>query len=292
MPASSTNYQRGISVYLGRRRRPALVLADWTFPKAVAPRETHAHAHHIEIHYTVRGTQRYEIPGRMYDLKAGDIFIAMPGERHGTGKHMLEKRRDYFIRIDISGRGRLLGLHPSLGRPIFRAMRGLRSGKYSIGTAAAAPLKEFFSRHIDDKDIREALAVGACIQFLSEMLAAIKKQRMDPPADLSPILSHIETSHERILPITDLAGRAGLSISRFREVFRTVVGMPVHDYIMRRRVERSKRLLAEKGRSITDISYQLGFSSSQYFSTVFKRYTGRSPGDYRRKKMTHARTHE
>jgi AraC-like DNA-binding protein len=47
------------------------------------------------------------------------------------------------------------------------------------------------------------------------------------------------------------------------------------------RVEEARRRLASPGASITTISYELGFSSSQYFATVVKRYTGRTPGQLR-----------
>jgi AraC-like DNA-binding protein len=52
------------------------------------------------------------------------------------------------------------------------------------------------------------------------------------------------------------------------------------DYITRRRIEESKKMLSQGEASVTDIAYALGFSSSQYFATVFKRITGQSPKQF------------
>jgi AraC-like DNA-binding protein len=48
-------------------------------------------------------------------------------------------------------------------------------------------------------------------------------------------------------------------------------------------VERARELLAAGGRSVTDVAYALGFSSSQYFATVFKRYTHTRPSSVARR---------
>ena len=53
------------------------------------------------------------------------------------------------------------------------------------------------------------------------------------------------------------------------------------EYGLRLKIEKANHLLNANKRSITDIAYDLGFSSSQYFATVFKRYQSITPGEYR-----------
>jgi AraC-like DNA-binding protein len=55
--------------------------------------------------------------------------------------------------------------------------------------------------------------------------------------------------------------------------------MPPHEYILRCKIDRAVAQLEAGERSITDIAYDLGFSSSQYFATVFKRFTRLNPRD-------------
>lgn len=52
---------------------------------------------------------------------------------------------------------------------------------------------------------------------------------------------------------------------------------------MDRKLEEAKRLLTETGRTLDDIAFSLGFSNGNYFSKVFKKNIGMSPGSYRTK---------
>ena len=74
---------------------------------------------------------------------------------------------------------------------------------------------------------------------------------------------------------------AGLSLPRFKARFKNEVGIPPAEYLQRYRIERAEHGLANSTRSVTEIAFELGFCSSQYFATVFRRYTRLSPTQYR-----------
>ena len=77
-----------------------------------------------------------------------------------------------------------------------------------------------------------------------------------------------------------LANEVGISEAGFRKRFRAEIGCSPLDYINRRRIDEAQRLMTLGKTNIKEISYDLGFSSRQYFSTVFKRVTGVSPGEF------------
>jgi len=77
------------------------------------------------------------------------------------------------------------------------------------------------------------------------------------------------------------ADAAGLSVTRFHERFRAEVGLPPGEWRTRQRVARAKALLREGKLSVTQVAMHCGFSTSQYFATVFKKQTGVSPRAYR-----------
>ena len=83
------------------------------------------------------------------------------------------------------------------------------------------------------------------------------------------------------LSISDLAQKQGCSRGNLSNEFRRVVGMPPSDYAIRLRIKESCRRLVAENDSITDIAYESGFSSSQHFARVFKRYVGLTPTGYR-----------
>ena len=77
--------------------------------------------------------------------------------------------------------------------------------------------------------------------------------------------------------VEQLARQFKMSETSFRKIFRNEIGSSPLDYINRRRVFDARRLLEEKALNIKEVAHRLGFSSRQYFSTVFKRVTGVSP---------------
>ena len=87
-------------------------------------------------------------------------------------------------------------------------------------------------------------------------------------------------------PIEQLAKSMSISETAFRKIFRQQVGYSPLDFINRQRVREAEQLLSQGSWHIKEVSHRLGFSSSQYFSTVFKRVTGVSPGEFLKKLKT------
>src|SRR5436189_4254564 len=83
------------------------------------------------------------------------------------------------------------------------------------------------------------------------------------------------------LDVRAVASVAHLSRAHFIRSFRAVFGETPHRYLQRRRVERSMFLLRETDRSVTDICFDVGFTSSGTFSRTFRDIVGETPSDYR-----------
>jgi len=83
------------------------------------------------------------------------------------------------------------------------------------------------------------------------------------------------------LDIPAVAAVAHLSAAHFSRSFRSVFGETPHRYLQRRRVERSMFLLRETDRDITDICFDVGFTSRGTFSRTFSDIVGVSPSEYR-----------
>ena len=82
--------------------------------------------------------------------------------------------------------------------------------------------------------------------------------------------------------LADLAAAVGLSERHLCTAFRISAGRPPHRWLLERRVERAKALLAgDPGRPVTEVALACGFASSAHFSTVFRRATGKSPSAWR-----------
>jgi AraC-like DNA-binding protein len=83
------------------------------------------------------------------------------------------------------------------------------------------------------------------------------------------------------LDVAALARGAHVSEAHFSRQFRATFGEPPHCYLRRRRVERAMELLRETERTVTDICFDVGFSSLGTFSRTFRAVVGESPSAYR-----------
>ena len=81
--------------------------------------------------------------------------------------------------------------------------------------------------------------------------------------------------------VPQMAALVNLSESRFKQKFKQATGIPPAEFTVREKIRESQTLLKDPARTVTSIAMELGFSSSQHFSVLFRKYTGLSPIQYR-----------
>ncbi|HKW58484.1 MAG TPA: helix-turn-helix transcriptional regulator [Candidatus Dormibacteraeota bacterium] len=91
----------------------------------------------------------------------------------------------------------------------------------------------------------------------------------------------MDRAYAEPLDVPAVAAVAYLSEAHFIRSFRAVFGETPHRYLQRRRVERSMFLLRETDRSVTDICFDVGFTSRGTFSRTFREIVGETPSEYR-----------
>ncbi len=91
----------------------------------------------------------------------------------------------------------------------------------------------------------------------------------------------MDRAYAESLDVRSIAAAAYLSEAHFTRTFRATFGETPHRYLQRRRVERAMFLLRDTERSVTDICFDVGFTSLGTFSRTFRDIVGESPTDYR-----------
>ncbi len=92
----------------------------------------------------------------------------------------------------------------------------------------------------------------------------------------------LDSNSGRPVALEDAARQAALSPFYFLRIFGKVIGVTPHQYLVRSRLRRAARLLAEEARSITDIALDVGFADLSNFVRTFGRAAGVSPRSFRR----------
>src|SRR4026209_1408954 len=92
----------------------------------------------------------------------------------------------------------------------------------------------------------------------------------------------MDRAYAEPLDVAAGAAVAHVSEAHFTRTFRATFGETPHRYLQRRRVERSMFLLRESERNVTDVCFDVGFTSLGTFSRTFHRIVGETPSGYRR----------
>jgi AraC-like DNA-binding protein len=91
---------------------------------------------------------------------------------------------------------------------------------------------------------------------------------------------------DRPLSIDEVAREAAMSPFHFIRQFSALFGQTPHQFRIEARLDRAKRLLARGNHSVTDVCFEVGFSSLGSFSDLFARRVGVAPSRYRRRART------
>ena len=95
------------------------------------------------------------------------------------------------------------------------------------------------------------------------------------------VAHHLATPGAGSPSLDELASEAELSVFHFARAFRKTVGATPHAYVLRRRLELARTMLATSSRPIAEIARQTGFTSQAHFSDRFRREIGVTPGRFR-----------
>jgi AraC family transcriptional regulator len=103
-----------------------------------------------------------------------------------------------------------------------------------------------------------------------------------PRARLRAVLEYIEEHLDANPSLGQMAAVAHLSSYHFARQFKAAIGLPPHEYLIARRVERAKQLLQGGGDlSLAEVAGNAGFSDQSKLSKHFKRLVGLTPGQFR-----------
>ena len=143
-------------------------------------------------------------------------------------------------------------------------------------------LSDIYIRSIDNCASEEDVQMlhREVVADYTQRMHLLKKQNRYPRA-IVVCMDYIYDNLHTKLTLPELADAAGLSPAYLSRLFRKEVGMPVSEYIIRKRVEAARNMLRYSEYSYIAISDYLCFSSESHFIQVFRRYTGYTPRKYR-----------
>jgi AraC family transcriptional regulator len=160
-----------------------------------------------------------------------------------------------------------------LDLPHLRAAMGAVGAELTTGSAGGPLTTESLANVLAVHLIRHILAPGRPERRRDGVL---------PQGRLRAVVEYIEEQLNVSLTLEQMAAVARLSAYHFARQFKAATGLPPHQYVILRRVERAKRLLqAGTHLPLAEVALHAGFSDQSQFCQHFKRLVGVTPGQFR-----------
>jgi AraC-like DNA-binding protein len=261
------------------------VLGHYDTPTALPMLLSHSHGQVLEICYLERGEQTYEVNEQEYQMHGGDVFVTFPGEPHSTSGKPQTRGSLFWMLIAVAkGSTPFLDLPKADGDALLRNLLHLPQRLFAGRPLLLPLLRGLFADAASANDPLRTLRLRVGVwHFLMEVVAAAGAAPAQVlSSEISAACEFVKAHPEEVLGAPELSKRAGLSVSHFSRKFREEMGMSISDFVLSQKIEHAQQLLSHRKLTVTEVAMRLGFSSSQYFATVFKRHTGRSPSEARR----------
>lgn len=238
----------------------------------------HDHDDYWEICMIHSGQVHWWVEDEVFLLGPGQIFVTRPHERHGEKDSFLAVTRVTWIIFRLE----------TLTLDSFWSQFSKDFASSGLRCVEANPAME---SHFEDilrvhrqPTPHSALMISVLMQRL--LLAIHEQQKSGDKSHFSPairgLVEHLDTHPDEPLNMQSLAQKAGLSLSVFHRRFRSETGFSPNNYRVRARIRSAQNLLIA-GKSVTEVALAMGFPSSQYFASVFRKYTGLSPSEWQQK---------
>jgi AraC family transcriptional regulator len=227
---------------------------------------------------------RYEGVKRYVPPPAGSVWLLPAGSpaRVLSGGHKDELH--VFLEPGLVGQvaAEAFGLDPArltlppingLDLPPFQAVMGAVGAELTSGGAGGRLAAE---------SLANVLAVHLLRQVLAPRWPERGRDGTLPRGRLRAVVEYIEGHLDGGPTLEEMAAVARLSPYHFARQFKRATGLPPHQYVILRRVERAQQLLqAKAGLSLAEVALRAGFSDQSQFSHHFKRLVGVTPGQFR-----------
>lgn len=252
----------------------------------------------IRIYYILEGKFEWTINQHHHILYPSDLVIIHPGQTFGGQKGILNIGKLCWLYIQVNKT-------ENTDRILFDKWSSLPKGEiFSIGKIfrlsnmpVIGRLKEagrIFSEmqlELFNQQIGFSTRINQLIDELFILIARKLTLQNNTHRDFPQTFMNLEQTLRKNLAhqwtVEEMAALVGLGTTTFTEKVKNYSGFSPLNYLITIRIAEATKLLRRNNLSVTDIALDTGFYSSQHFATTFKKLTGYTPSDFRKKNISH-----
>ncbi|MGG3306102.1 AraC family transcriptional regulator [Paenibacillus lautus] len=233
-----------------------------------------------EIIYVVEGRGEFTIAGKVYELHKGDVAIYNPGIPHEERSITDGPFKVIYCGVDslhIEGvpQGMLL---PAYVEPVISCEKYA----YKVESYLSEILRECDSQVLGYETLSTNLLMSLITVIYRIVDVKHQFQSLKGKNEIALRTKHfIDTNYTQSISLKDIADTMYVSQHYLSHLFKKEVGDSPFNYLISRRIEEAKRLLADSEMPIHEVASQVGYGNDKYFSMLFKKITGQTPSSFR-----------
>ena len=239
-----------------------------------------------EVYYLYSGTRRYVVDNTIYDMKAGDIIIIDKNELHITKNIIKDGGYQRYLLYFTENALKTLGDNSSL------FMRVFTNRVISLGEDGIKRLNHIFEGLLKSYNSSNAfsaqLLANGTYEICTMIYDALKNHSTPSDKgysnDIDKVLVYLNQNFRNDVSLETASDICNMNKSYFSRYFKKVTGIGFSRYLTALRIKEASLLLKNTNMSIGEIAEKSGFESQQHFCYIFKKETGLSAGEYRKRK--------
>lgn len=228
------------------------------------------------IQYIAEGKGYYEENGETVTMEAGTVFLYFPNVR----QHYYFKKNDNAKLLWAHCTGKFCEILDPIKQ----------SGIVTVKIADTKDFERVFKRMTAAYHRKEAYFQTICDGYMQVLLSLIMKNATSSRNTgvskandgLEKVLAYMNMHFHEPIDLTRYAKMCYVSRDRFLHTFKAHTGVSPYKYQLQLRIDRATEMLIYSSVSINDIASAVGFRDCSYFCRIFKKFTGKTPTEYRK----------
>ena len=253
-------------------------------------------ADYFRYYYVIDGRFDWVIEEKHYVLFPGDLAVVLPGQSFGGEKDFLDIGTISWMHLELEqfekngkiamGNWSRLSDHEckTIGRILLQNNCPILSEVKEVGDLFQNMQNEFINQEIGYVSSVNQL-IDQLFIFTARQLTHQNNSRRDFPQTFMKLEQSLRENLSHQWTLEEMAALVGLGTTAFSEKVKNYTGFSPLNYLINIRITEAIKLLKRPDVHVTDIALDVGFYSSQHFATTFKKLTGYTPSDFRKKNI-------
>lgn len=250
----------------------------------------------LRFYYVMDGRFEWYIKNQIHSLFPGDLAIVYPGQYFGNEKGFMEIGTVYWIQLqwlhstqsakETLRWSRFSSSECQMISRVLSLNNALVLSRFKEAISIFQTIHQEFQHQEMGYNVRVNLLLDELLILVARRLMQQQGSGRDFPQIFLKLEQQLRANLSHQWTVEEMAALIGSGTTAFSEKVKNYTGFSPLNYLINIRISEAIKLLKQQNKAVTDIALDVGFYSSQHFATTFKKLTGYTPSEFRKKNIT------